>query len=131
MEHNTPNNNEVPLIPEDQIKLPEEQFGNAPAPEPVSGRAFNPLLIILLILLLALLGVVVVWGQDLLDLAFPENITSLPTETTPVVTEESEIATMEAELDSIDMSAMEKEMNAIEAEINAEINATSTAGSTQ
>ncbi len=123
---------QAPFIPESEMKLPEESVvGTAVAPES-SRHLFNPLLIALLVLLLAALAVVIIWGEDLIELVLP----SAPIDQGPTMEEQARNAELDAltktenDLEAIDLSQPEAQMNAIEAEIIAEVNATGTATST-
>lgn len=124
--------NPVPVIPESELKLPQENFGDtAPAPEEKSG-IWTVLLLVLLVLLLGVLTVVVIWGEEIIDMVMPaaelggadmEDTTPAPT---PEPTPEEDMAAMETELENIDFAAMDAELNAIEAELDAEASNTAT-----
>lgn len=120
----------VPKIEESELKLPQENLSTLPKPEPVRGP-ISPLLIILLVIALALLGAVIVWGEEILDLVMPIPADAPTTETVKLqeatttertLTPEEDMAKIEAEASSTEseMSEMDKELNSIEAELNAE-----------
>ena len=125
--NNNPENNQVPNIPESEMKMPEEQFGqNAPVAE--SKHVFNPLLFGLLIILLVILALVVIWGEQLVELVWPTEIDN----STPTPIEEpapqndsaaNELQSIEAELNEVDFTDIENDLDAIEAEIEAEASA--------
>lgn len=133
MDNNQPNQAPapVPKIDESELKLPQENLSTLPKPEPAKGPV-SPLLIILLVIALALLGAVIVWGEEILNLVMPLPAEPTPTETvkleeTPEQTEqpltpEEDMAKIEAEASSTesDMAEVDKELNAIEAELDAE-----------
>lgn len=100
-------------------------------PEEKSG-IWTVLLLVLLVLLLGVLTVVVIWGEEIIDMVLPaselnsadmEDTTLAPT---PEPTPEEDMAAMETELESIDFEAMDAELNAIEAELDAEASSTAT-----
>lgn len=128
-----PNNNTTPIIkpapeiPESEMKLPEEQFGQQNQTIS-SSHHFNPLLIILLVILLVVLGVVVIWGEQLVKLIFMEPTieqTPINEDATETVTE-SDISRLENELDEVDSLDFESELDAIDAELDADLSTTST-----
>ncbi len=130
-----PNNNpttpetapQAPLIPESEMKMPEDEYGNKPAPEVSSKHPVNPLFIVALILLLTVLAVVVIWGEELVGMFLPETTVEL--EPLPEATEmqgdttETELSEMEREISEIDLSGIEEELDAIETEMDAELEA--------
>lgn len=125
----------VPNIPESEMKLPEEQFGTTTEPKKESGSFINPLLIVLLVILLGMLGTVIVWGNDLLDLLLPTETNdgevmiedSSPEEDTNNLEDETlsaeEIEAMEEDAAKMDaeMQAMDQDLAEIEAEMDAEL----------
>ncbi len=117
--------NPVPVIPESEMKLPAENFNDAtPAPSPKSSLG-TVILLVLLVVLLGVLTVVVIWGEEIIDMFLPieQAETAMPTDTTDSNTEtspEADINAIETELESIDFTEMESELDAIEAEIEAE-----------
>lgn len=121
-----------PVIPESEMKLPEEGIGGASVPAaPSSKHLVNPLLIALFVLLLAILAVVIIWGEALVGLILPADGTELtPIDTATTTSDAAELEAAEQELKSVNFDELEAEMNAIEAEIEAELNATSTATTT-
>ena len=129
MENNN-TNNQVPSIPESEMKLPEEQFGEAaPAAEPKTSSAWTIALFLLLVVLLAALAVVVIWGEELIDMVLPAEtveITPMPETPNNDAAAAAPIENIEAELNEIDFTEMESELDAIEAEIEAGATATST-----
>lgn len=132
-----PNNNQTPApqapeIPESEMKMPEDQFGDRPVAEPAPKHAVNPLFIVALILLLTILAVVIIWGEELVEMFLPETTVEL--EPLPEATEmedentEAELNEMERELNEMDLSDMEEDLNMIEAEMDAELEAENEAG---
>lgn len=121
----------VPKIEESELKLPQENLSTLPKPEPAKGP-ISPLLIILLMIALALLGAVIVWGEEILDLVMPlpadaptsetVKLQEATTTTERTLTPEEDMAKIEAEASSTEseMAEMDKELNSIEAELNAE-----------
>ena len=124
-----PNNNQptpqAPDIPESEMKMPDDQFGNQPTPEPTPKHAVNPLFIVALILLLTILAVVVIWGEELVGMFLPETTVELEPlpEATESDTTEAELNEMERDLNEMDLSDMEEELETIEAEMEAELEA--------
>lgn len=123
------NQNQPPQIPESEMKLPEEQFGDsAPAPE-AGARTFSVVLVVLLVVLLAVLAAVIVWGEEILDLILPDTTMELPPLPEPEAgdaTTEAEIEEIEAELEEAELEEFDAELAAIEAELEAELSATTT-----
>lgn len=122
----------VPEIPKEELKMPEEKVSSPVATTTPKGP-ISPLLVIVLVFSLILLGVVIFWGNKIVEIFMPlEEPTPIttPTETdtattstpTPMTVEE-EIADIEKEASSTEaeLNATETELNAIEAEINAEL----------
>lgn len=137
MDNNNQNptqNTPPPVIPESELKLPEEGV-NGVTPAPAPKHAINPLLIALLVLLLALLAAVIIWGEELIGLVLPEDTVELP----PLPEEQAqpdqaaELMELEAEIgqSEAELNALEQELDQMEAEIEAsaaaEASATTTA----
>lgn len=136
MEINNPNpNKEAPLIPESEMKLPEEQVGGIAPPPAPSSHLFNPILFGLLIVLLVILGVVIIWGEQLLNMVLPPENYEMPIE--PVTTEQpeessaTELQATEAELNQMNFEDMDAELDAIEASMDAELEAGATTSNTR
>ncbi len=136
MDNNNQNptpNTPPPVIPESELKLPEEGV-NGVTPAPAPKHAINPLLIGLLVLLLAILGAVIVWGEELIGLVLPEETVELP----PLPEESAErdaaadITELESEIDQneAELNAIEQELLQMEAEIEAEAAATTSTATT-
>lgn len=129
MEQNNNTPNEAPLIPESEMKLPEESVNGVPQKPLPKNQLFNPLLIALLVVLLAVLAAVIIWGEELIGMIWPQEAVELQ----PLSEEEmsnndtAEIEQWESEIDEMDFSAMDEEMTSIEAEIEAEATASTTA----
>lgn len=131
METNKQDAPQAPVIPESELKLPEESLNGAVQSPVTSARIVNPLLIVLLVVLLAVLAVVVIWGEQIIDIVMPATVSDTtmemmpPTEeqaTTSVETNaEMEVVEMEAELNDSELEEFDAEMEAIEAEIEAEL----------
>lgn len=118
---------EVPVIPESELKLPEEQFGGTPAAAPAN-RFFTILLIGLLLLFLGLLLSVIIWGQQLVDFFMPQSGTDMSTEETPALSEEAAaLQTISEELQTMAVPEVETGLAAIEADMAADLTASSTA----
>lgn len=121
--------NQVPLIPESEMKLPEEQFkeGN---PAPVAKKSLGTIILLVLVaLLLGVMAAVIFWGEEILNLVLPPEpveVTTPMEEPAPEATEEQSIDDMESEIENMDFTEMENELNEIEAEIEAEATATTT-----
>jgi hypothetical protein len=133
MEPQSPQNNttpitQAPIIPESQMKFPDESAGGPPPPD-TNRHGFNPWLIGLLVILLILLAVAVIWGEEIVGMILPEETAefTLPPDTAEQ-SDADDLNALEAEIDDTDWSELDAEMDAIEAEINAEMEATSTAG---
>lgn len=118
----------VPKIAESDLKLPQENLSRVPTPAPEKGPVSH-LLIILLVVVLAMLGAVIFWGDEILDLVMPisepemtQETVKLQEQTPTPVTPEQDIANIEAEASSteMEMSEVDEELNSIEAELNAE-----------
>lgn len=136
MEPNQNNNNntppEAPLIPESEMKLPEESTNGVTSQATTKSRLFNPLLIALFVVLLAILAVVIIWGEQLIGMVLPEEeveLQPLPEEE-QMSNDAAEIEQWESELDEIDLSTLDEELNAIESEIEAEMEAEAEATTT-
>lgn len=127
MEPNQPQT-EQPTINPDELKMPEEHFG-ATEPPSRSSSAFIPLLVGILIILLIVLGALVVWGEDLIQMIQPDGgadteATAVATTTeTATTTEETapedSLAEIESDLESTDFESIDAELEAIDAELNA------------
>ena len=128
MDTNNPNN-QVPSIPESEMKLPDEQYQET-NPEPVAKKsAWTAVLLVLVVVLLAAMTAVIVWGEELVNMILPPEAVETPmppSDTPPPETEAATIEDIEAEIEDIDFTAMEAELNDIEAEIEAESSATAT-----
>ncbi|MEX0913257.1 MAG: hypothetical protein WDZ56_01865 [Candidatus Paceibacterota bacterium] len=114
---------QAPEIPESEMKLPEEQFGNQPLAEKAPKHYVNPLLIVGVILLLTALAIVVIWGEELIGMFLPDSTVQLEPlpEAEEVNATETELEEMERELEEMDMSSFEEELDTIEAEMEAEL----------
>lgn len=122
----------VPEISKEELKMPEEKVAS-PAAVVSPKKPISPLLVILLIFSLALLGVAIVWGNQILEIFLPteqpepmvpqNEVDQAATNTPETVTVEEEIANIEKEASSTEaeLNATESELNAIEAELNAEL----------
>lgn len=123
MDNNNNPNNQVPSIPESEMKLPEEQYQETnptPAPKKSIGTI---LLVLLVVILLGIMTAVIFWGEELVNLILPPEAVETPipgAEMLPPENQEANIETMEAELEDMDFTEMETELNDIEAEIEAE-----------
>lgn len=113
----------APEIPESEMKMPEDQFGNQPAPESTSKYVINPLFVVALILLLTILAIVIIWGEELVAMFLPETTVELEPlpEAGSFEAVETELNDTENQLNEIDISATEANLNAIEAEMEAEL----------
>lgn len=127
METNNSNkeNNQVPSISESELKLPDEQFGEqSPVPAPKSH--FNPLLFGLLIALLVIMSLVVIWGEQLINLVLPpentEPATITETEEVPPETAgtQQDLSDIESELNEMDFSTIDNELDAIGTQLETE-----------
>lgn len=131
----TPTEPQPPVIPESELKLPEEGLNGA-APAPEAKFAINPLLIVLLVMLLAVLGAVIIWGEEIIEMVLPAEESEIPMpaeEETVAEDTAAEITELEAEIDQneAELNALEQELNQMEAEIEAEMDAeATTTGST-
>lgn len=109
--------NEVPLIPESEMKLPEERFGGEPPETPR-----NPFLLIMLVsLMIVLLGavaVVVIWGQQLINLVMPPPAMEAPA---ALSAEAVAIQAIEAELGALVLPDINARLDEIEAAIAADL----------
>lgn len=125
--------NTPPVIPESELKLPDEGVdGVAPVPPPK--HSINPLLVALLVLLLAILAAVIIWGEELIGLVFPGETVELPPLSEEQVGRDnlSEMTELEAEIEQneAELDSLEQEMNQLETEINVELEAEATATGT-
>lgn len=130
------NNNLPPEIDENEMKMPEQNFG--PAPEEPHSSTLGAILVALIVILLLILGGLYLWGSILQNDPGPE----LPDPVRPTAEENNEpestnaeadvsnyeavstsdeIDAIEADLESTDMEALDAEMMAIEAELDAAI----------
>lgn len=131
MEQPNQNPPEAPLIPESEMKLPEEPLGGAANTAAPSRHLFNPLLVALFVFLLVILAVVIIWGETLIGLVWPQDSVELP----PLPEEQTANAADEArqwreEIDAVDLSKMDADMNSIETAINADLSAAATGSAT-
>jgi|SRR5690606_17105891 len=135
MDNNNQNqsSNPPPVIPESELKLPEEGV-NGVAPTPAPKHAINPLLIALLVLLLAILAAVIIWGEELIGMVFPGETVELPPLPEEQVErdDQTELMELEAEIEESEaaLDALEQEMNQMEAEIEAGLGTETTATGT-
>lgn len=126
MDNNNPNN-QVPTIPESEMKLPEEQYQETNLEPAGKKSAWTVVLLVLVVVLLAAMTAVIVWGEELVNLILPPEEVEMPAPMEePAETEEENIENIEAELEDIDFTEMEAELDDIEAEIEAEASATTT-----
>jgi len=127
MEQNNNTPNEAPLIPESEMKLPEESLNGAPQKPVPKTHLFNPLLIVLLVVLLAILAAVIIWGEELIGMVWPQETVELQPlpEGEANNNEVREVEQWESEMDTMDLNEIDSEMSSIEAEIEAEATATS------
>lgn len=129
MDNNNTLQNQVPVIPESEMKLPEEQYQDA-TPTPAKEKSIGTVLLILLVvLLMAATAAVIFYGEELVNMILPAEEVETPMppmDTPPPENEEANIENMEAEIENMDFSDMESELNEIEAEIEAEATATTT-----
>ncbi len=129
MEQNNNIPNEAPLIPESEMKLPEESVNGVPQKPVPKSHLFNPLLIALLVVLLVILAAVIIWGEELIGMVWPQEAVELQplSEEEASNNEVNELEQWESEINEIDLSTVEAEMTSIEAGIEAETTASSTA----
>lgn len=130
MEPNQTNpTNTPPIVPQDELKMPEEQFG-APEAEHGSSRTTLFALIAILIVLLGILGTLLVWGDTIVDAVMgtpsadergmvQEPVNNLQPEPAAPTTAE-ELSEIEAEIESTDFEEFDAELDAIDAEFEAE-----------
>jgi len=133
METNKQDAPQVPVIPESEMKLPEESVQGETQGSSPSARLVNPLLIVLLVVLLAILAAVIIWGEEIINTLMPTTTPNNTMEVKPLEENqatttnktdmESDVADMEAELSESELDEFDAEMQAIEAEINAELDA--------
>ena len=117
----------VPEIAESELKMPEDKFSGVPEPTVKTRGPISPLLISLLVVSLALLGVVVVWGEEILDMIMPptpgdtvyQDDMMLEEEVEP--TPEEDIAALEEELDDESFDDIDADLAEIEAQMDAEM----------
>jgi hypothetical protein len=132
MEPQSPQNNptpvnQAPIIPESQMKMPDEAAGGPPPPD-TNRHGFNPWLIGLLVILLVMLAVAVIWGEEIVGMLIPEESAEFtPPPETAEQSDTKDLNDLESEIEDTDWSELEADMAAMEAEINAEVGATSTA----
>lgn len=128
MEQNNNTPNEAPLIPESEMKLPEESLNGTPQKPVPKSHLFNPLLIALLVVLLVILAAVIIWGEELIGMVWPQEAVELQplSEEDMTNNETNELEQWESEIDEIDLSGIDEDMAAIEAKIETEATATST-----
>lgn len=138
MEQNTNQPNEQQPqqpIAEDEMKMPEEQFG-ARSDAPQSSSPLVPILVALLIVLLVALGALVVWGDEIMGVLMPAEpapAEEAATSTDASATDDASSDTagtygdIEAELEATDLSELDAELEAIEAELESDATATSSA----
>lgn len=127
--------NTNPTVSNEELKMPEEQFGEEESVPERSGLLV-PILIAVLVLLLGVLGALFFWGDALLNMlntaedeaAVPpvfetstttNDTANTPQQETPTTTEEA-LAAIEAELSATDYSEFEAELQAIDDELASE-----------
>ncbi len=126
MDNNNPNN-QVPTIPESEMKLPEEQYQETSVEPAAKKSGWTVVLLVLVVLLLGAMAAVIFWGEELINMVLPPEEVEMPAPIEPPVQTEAEnVETIEAELEDMDFTEMEAELNDIEAEIEAEASATTT-----
>jgi flagellar basal body-associated protein FliL len=126
MDNNNPNN-QIPSIPESEMKLPEEQYQETNMEPAAKKSPWTVVLLVLIVLLLGAMAAVIVWGEELVNLILPPEQIEMPAPIEErVVTEEENVEDIETELEDMDFTDMEAELNEIEAEIEAEASATTT-----
>ena len=118
----------APVIPESEMKMPEDQFSDTTGTEPAPSHSINPLLIVALILMLTVLAVVVIWGEELVGMLLPEATVELESMPGDDGNTEAELNEMENELNQMDFSDMEENLDGIEAEMDAELESETEAG---
>lgn len=135
MDNNEKEVSPVPEIPESEMKLPEEHFNGSGAAENKSSLPINPLLIVLLLVLLAILAVVMLWGEELMNMFLkPEPVeeSQMMSNEAPVVDESStqDLENIESEAQAMDqeLSDIDNELDTIEAELDAELESETGAG---
>lgn len=128
----TEKNNE-PVIAEDELKMPDQPFGQgAPQNTPVLG----PVLAVLIVVLVLLLGGLYLWGTTLqIDEPTYTPAATRPTaeennepesnnaeadvQTLDTMSTSDELDAIEADLDSTNLDTLDADLNAIDAELDA------------
>lgn len=129
---NQPENNITtpPVIPQSELKLPEETV-DGQTPPPKRKFLINPLLIALLVILLGLLAAVIIWGEQLVGMILPSekvDLPPLPEETEEQPNDEAEVQQIEQEINQneAELKALESDLEKMETEIEAELEASAT-----
>lgn len=125
-----PTNTPAPVVPENELKMPEEQFGARTAPAEPS-RLLIPLLVTLLVILLGVLGAFVLFGDQILGYfmptAAPETATSTDmtaeaavpkNEPTPAATSTQSLDDIDASLSASDSQSFDSAINSIDTELS-------------
>lgn len=118
----------APVVPESELKMPEQEFtGQAPVPDAPKSRTLLYVLVAIFVLLLAVLGALLLYGEELMELIIPQEPTVQPLpaepmpEETAATTTIEDLAAMEAALEGTDLSEFDAELEAIDAELEAEL----------
>lgn len=124
---------EAPVVPEDQLKMPEQAFGTSKNAGP---SVLGPVLAVLIVILVLLLGGLYLWGTTLQigDPTYtppaerptaeennePESTTAeADVQALETVSTSDEIEAIEADLESTNLDALDAELNDIDAELEA------------
>ena len=127
--------NKEPVIGDEEMKMPDEQFGTY---EPEKKRSMlGPILGVLIVILVLILGGLYLWGTTLKDepapIVQPDIVTptveedNVPTtsdvdgqvEALETVSASDEIDAIEADIESTNLDALDSELSDIDAELDA------------
>jgi|GEM_PF-2674907 len=125
---------QAPFIPESEMKLPEESVAEGSSTTRSSGTGISILLIALLVFLLAILGIVIVWGEQIINLVLPDQTVELPPLPVPETNQyeviQAELDTATNNLNNIDLNSVSASFISIENDIEVSISTTSNATET-
>lgn len=122
-------NNQPPEIPESELKLPEEQFNGNFSNQQSNKNKISVLFVIVMLILLSCLVVLVVWGEQLINMLLPQpsletglfnNEMMIEEEPSNQASIESEVNSIESELEieSQNLDQFDAEMDEIENELD-------------
>lgn len=106
-------NTNEPVISPDELKMPEQTFGEEPGTGP---SMLGPILAVLIVILILLLGGLYLWGTTL-DIGAPAYEPEPAERPTPAENNEPESTTAEADVQALETVSTSDEIDAIEADL--------------